>query len=175
MTKRFRLPRPCAHTSGDMPYAPRHRQHRPRLLGRPRCRRRRWHPGDRGTVATELVLVVPVLVVLLLTVVYAGRVTRAQTLVREAASRAARAASLRQTEAAAAGDARAVALANLGGSRVSCSTVSVTVDADLRPGGSVAVTVRCTADLDGLGLLGVPGSRTLTATATQVVDTWRGG
>ena len=45
----------------------------------------------------------------------------------------------------------------------------------LRPGGQVLVRVSCTARLSDLALLGVPGSRTFTATSVEVVDRWRGG
>jgi hypothetical protein len=45
----------------------------------------------------------------------------------------------------------------------------------LRPGGAVTVTVSCTVPLSDLLLLGVPGSRTVSASATSPVDQWRGG
>jgi Flp pilus assembly protein TadG len=131
--------------------------------------------SDRGSAATELVLLVPVLVVLLLTVAYAGRVTRAQTHVRHAADQAARAASLRQHPPAAAADARAVAVANLQAARVSCASFDVAVDtSQLRPGGQVTVVVRCTTSRQGLGLLGL-GARTVTARSVEVVDARRAG
>jgi len=132
--------------------------------------------GDRGSVATELVLIAPLVIVLLLAVAYAGRVTRAQTLVRHTAAQAARAASLRQQPGAAAADARAVAVAGLTSSHVSCASVDVAVDTSrLRPGGQIVVEVRCRASLHDLGLLGVPGSHTLTARSVQPVDQRRGG
>lgn len=150
-----------------------------------RSRSRRAHPlgvqsttsrDDRGTVTTELVLLVPVFILLLLLVAFAGRVARAQTSVRLAADQAARAASLRQAPAAARADARAVALATLDDSPVSCTAPSVVVDTSaLRPAGQVRVTVWCTADLSDLGLLGVPGRRTFSASSVEVVDARRGG
>ena len=41
-------------------------------------------------------------------------------------------------------------------------------------GGTVTVTVECTASMADVTLLGVPGTRTFTATATEVIDTYRG-
>ena len=44
------------------------------------------------------------------------------------------------------------------------------------PGGRVTVTVSCVVDLGDVTKFGViPGSRTLTASATEVVDRTRGG
>ncbi|HEX9258761.1 MAG TPA: TadE family protein [Acidimicrobiales bacterium] len=132
--------------------------------------------GERGSVATELVLVAPLVIVLLLAVGYAGRVTRAQTQVRHTAAQAARAASLRQLPANAIADAQAVAASALSSSKVSCASLDVNVDtSQLRPGGRVVVEVRCRASLGDLALLGVPGSRTLTARSVEVIDSRRGG
>jgi Flp pilus assembly protein TadG len=126
-------------------------------------------------VAVELVLLVPLLVVLLLVVAYAGRVTRAQTLARQAADAGARAASLRQSPGAAAADARASALANLSGAPVSCTSPVVLVDtSQLHPGGWVSVEVRCRSAATGLGGLGLPG-RTVSARSFELVDQRRGG
>jgi Flp pilus assembly protein TadG len=131
---------------------------------------------DHGSVTAELVLLTPVFVLLLLLVAFAGRVGRAQTSVRHAADQAARAASLRQTPGQAAADARAVAVAELNDSSVSCVSPQVVVDtSELRPGGVVRVTVRCTADLHDLGLLGVPGHRSFSASSIEVVDRRRAG
>ena len=44
------------------------------------------------------------------------------------------------------------------------------------PGGRVTVTVSCTVDLGDVTRFGlIPGSRTLTASATEVIDRTRGG
>lgn len=58
---------------------------------------------------------------------------------------------------------------------MSCSTLEAIVDtSDFEPGGTVTVTVECTAPMADVTLLGVPGTRTFTATATEVIDTYRG-
>jgi Flp pilus assembly protein TadG len=132
--------------------------------------------GERGSIAVEVAILAPAFVALLLLVVFAGRVSEAEAEVRRAASQAARAASLRQDGTAAVSAAEAAVTANLADSGFICGELDVAVDTTaLRPGGTVAVTVRCTADMSDIALLGVPGSRTFMANAIEVVDTYRGG
>ena len=140
------------------------------------CMRRHTdRPPDLGSVAVELTLLVPLFVVLLLAIVHGGRVLHARTQVRAAAESAARAASLARTPRDAAAAAQTAALQNRV-SGASCRSMHVEVDlASFHPGGAVAVTVHCTANLSDLGLLGVPGSRTISARSVEVVDRWRAG
>jgi Flp pilus assembly protein TadG len=127
-------------------------------------------------VSLELVLLTPALIVLILFVAFCGRLTRAESIVRDAAAAGARAASLRQQPAAARADASAAVLASLAGQPTVCPNPVVSVDTSgLRPGGQVAVEVRCDTRLSDLALLGVPGTRTTTARSVEVVDRWRGG
>lgn len=131
--------------------------------------------GDRGSVAVETAVVAPALVALLLLVVFAGRVSQADGDVRRAASEAARAASLRQHPADAEATATEVAASNLSTSGVACRTLETGVDtSEFHPGGTVTVTVRCTASMRDVSLLGVPGSRTFVANSIQVIDRYRG-
>ena len=132
--------------------------------------------GDGGSVALELVLLTPVVLVLIVFVVFCGRTSRAESLVRDAAAAGARAASLRQQPSTARTDALAAVQASLAGHSTTCSAPQVSVDTTaLRPGGQVLVRVSCTTRLGDLALLGIPGSRTFTATSVEVVDRWRGG
>jgi hypothetical protein len=132
--------------------------------------------GDRGSVALELVLLTPLVLVLIVFVAFCGRLTRAEAIVRDAAAAGARAASLRQQPFTARADATAAVLSNLVGHSSTCPAPTVTVDtSSLRPGGQVSVEVRCVVPLRDLALLGVPGSRTVTARSVEVVDAWRGG
>jgi Flp pilus assembly protein TadG len=128
---------------------------------------------ESGSAAVETVLIVPVLVALLMFAVFGGRLATAKNHVVSAAQDAARAASLRDDPAAATADATATAESSLAAAGISCSSRDVTVDANLEPGGLVTVRVRCTTPLSDLALLGLPGSRTLSATATERVDTYR--
>jgi Flp pilus assembly protein TadG len=134
----------------------------------------RWRDQD-GTLAVEAALVAPVLLVLMLLVVYAGRAAQTDTDVRSAAARAARAASLTGDIAAAETAATEIAAANLATAGIDCRTADITVAADIRAGGTVTVQVGCEVSNTDLAMLAIPGTRWSTATATQVVDTYRGG
>jgi len=141
---------------------------------RTRWNRRRRERGDAGSAPVELAVVVPLLVMLLLFVVLCGRLVSAQLDLDAAAHGAARAASIARTPAAAEAAARRTALDTLAARGVTCRQPQVTVDTGgLRPGGVVTVTVACTVPLADLTLLGVPGSRTASATATSPMDRWR--
>ena len=130
--------------------------------------------GDRGTIAVEIAVLAPAFIFLLLLVIYAGRVSAAETDVTRAASAAARAASLRQHPTDATRDAQATAAANLAASGVACPDLSTDVDTgDFSPGGTVTVTVTCHAPMSDLALLGLPGTRTFTATSVEVIDRYR--
>lgn len=133
---------------------------------------RRWNQptrSDRGDTTVELVIVIPVLFLLLLFVVYAGRLTQANTRVHHAAAQAARAASLRSQAhgPATAQTAAARALAD-GGLSCTSSSVSTSWNAQISPG-TVSVTVTCAIDRSDLAPL-APGLQTLTATSTEVID-----
>jgi Flp pilus assembly protein TadG len=130
---------------------------------------------ERGSIAVEVAVIAPALIFLMLLVVYAGKVSEADANVERAASDAARAASLRQDPGDAITDAQDTAAANLAAAGVPCLTLTTTVDThDFAPGGTVSVTVRCEASMNDVTLLGVPGRRTFTATAVEVIDTYRG-
>lgn len=131
--------------------------------------------SERGSVAVETAIIAPALVALLLLVVFAGRVSQAEAEVRRAASEGARAASLEYVEDAAQAAATDRVAENLKDNGVVCADLATDVDTShLVPGGSVSVTVRCTADMADVALLGVPGKRTFTARSIEVVDRYRG-
>ena len=133
----------------------------------------RWR-SERGSISVEVAVIAPAFVFLMLLVVYAGKVSEADGNVERAAAEGARAASLRQNPAAAIDDARAVVEANLAVAGVPCSQLDTSVDTStFEPGGSVTVTVRCDASMADVTLLGVPGTRSFTATSTEVIDTYR--
>jgi Flp pilus assembly protein TadG len=133
--------------------------------------------GDRGDSGPlELVLLMPAVLLLFGLVVAFGRTTAADTDVEHAAKVGARAAASAQTERGGNTLARAVVLDSLREAGLSCAGgPSVAVGGPWRPGGRVTVTVSCTASLADITKLGLPGSRTLRATATEVIDRVRGG
>jgi Flp pilus assembly protein TadG len=131
--------------------------------------------SDTGSTSVELVLVAPVFLAALFLVVGLGRIVEAEGRVQGAARDAARAASVARSAPAATDAARETATGNLGAQGVSCTAFDVAVDtADFRPGGQVRVSVSCTADLSGLGLAGLPGSKTLRAVSTVALEQYRG-
>lgn len=130
--------------------------------------------SERGSISVEVAVIAPAFVFLMLLVVYAGKISEADGNVERAAAEGARAASLRQNPAAAVDDARSVVEANLAAAGVPCSQLDTSVDTStFEPGGTVTVTVRCDASMADVTLLGVPGTRSFTATSTEVIDTYR--
>lgn len=138
--------------------------------------RHRWRDerGDAGPL--EMVILVPVLLALIALIVASGRTTTARSDVEFAAQVGARAAATANTAGAARARAEEVVAATLADSGLACVQRSVSVDTgDLRPGGRVWVTVSCTVSLDDVAHLQLAlGSRTMTATASEVVDRNRG-
>lgn len=134
--------------------------------------------GDTGSATLELAILAPALLILLSLVVLAGRMSEAHAAASHAASEAARAASLARTASTARAAATDAATDDMAGSRLECTTVTVTVDTSgfTRPVGTTAtveVTVTCPVRLSGLLLPGVPGVRTVRATAVSPLDTYR--
>lgn len=129
---------------------------------------------DRGSVAIEMVLLTPVLVVLLLFVVHVGRTSEGVSELRHAADQGARAASLAARSRMNAAAVTAVRQ-DLAASGSSCEQPTVAVT--LQTSGfssSVRVNVRCRVSNLGLALIGSRQVQ-LSATSTEVVDRFRGG
>jgi Flp pilus assembly protein TadG len=140
-------------------------RHRQRLAG----------DGDEGAAAAELAVLTPLLVGMLLFVVLCGRLVSAQLDLDAAAHAAARAASLARTVPAGTGGAQQAAAATLTARTATCRRPTVAVDVGgLHPGGVVTVTVSCVVPLSDLALIGVPGSRTVSSTASSPIDRWKG-
>lgn len=135
---------------------------------------RPWDREQSGSAAVELVLITPLLVLLLLFVVTCGRVTTAQLRVTTAAHAAAHAASITRTSGAAVRAAHTAARQASRGAGPTCVDLSAPVTTSgLQPGGTVRVQVTCTVALADLALLHLPGSRSITATATSPIDRYR--
>lgn len=132
--------------------------------------------GDEGSIAAEVAIAIPVLVaILLLAGVLLARGVDARLRLDDAAHQAARAASLTRNPTAATLAARQAATAALNHAGVDCTDPTVAVDThDFAPGGLVTVTVSCRLDLsDAAALLATGDQRTLTATASSPIDTYR--
>ncbi|MGH8996496.1 MAG: TadE/TadG family type IV pilus assembly protein [Acidimicrobiales bacterium] len=138
---------------------------------RPLARLRR---DESGAVSTELVLLTPLLILMLLFVVALGRLSGARLDVDGAAAQAARAASIARDPATATAMATQTASAALGSDHVTCGQLTVSTNtAQFTPGGSVAVTVTCVVGLSDLTGLRLPASESVSSTATSVIDTYR--
>jgi Flp pilus assembly protein TadG len=134
------------------------------------------HQGDRGTAGvTEIVLLTPLFLLVAMFIVEVGRLQGAQTEVAYAAREAARAAT-QLSPATAPAAANQVASATLASEGLTCTPLNVVVDtASLVPAGTAKVTVTCTTGLADLGLLHLPLTVHVQASAVEVVDTIRGG
>ncbi|MEV5203205.1 TadE family protein [Streptomyces sp. NPDC053720] len=134
---------------------------------------------DRGSYAVETAVLAPVMIALLLLMIAFGRVTDADGAVDSAARAAARAASLERDAGSAQAQAQDAATRSLQGEGITCRTSNVVIDTsgyalDLGVEATVTATVACTANLSDIGLPGLPGAKTLTASWTSPIDTYRG-
>lgn len=134
--------------------------------------------SDRGSLVLEFAVLAPGMVLIISLLIVTGRVALAGQSVAQAADEAARAASLARTQSEAARAAGDTSTASLRQQSLQCVSSSVTVDTSgyARPAGtaaSVAATVTCVVRLSDVAIPGLPGSHTVTATASSPLDTYR--
>jgi Flp pilus assembly protein TadG len=132
--------------------------------------RRRPHDTDTGSMAIEVVLMTPVMVAFLLLVVAFGRYVAVRGEVEAASRDAVRAASLERSLPAARFSATRTAQASLPSS-ARCTTARIT--GRFVAGGIVSATLVCRVPLNGLGLLGLPGTVNVHATSSAPLDLYR--
>lgn len=130
----------------------------------------RRRADERGSMAVEVVFMIPILLLFMLLVVAGGRYVSVRADMEAAARDAARAASLQRSDDAARSAAGTAATAALDGF-ASCRMGGY--DSDFRAGGSVEVTIDCDVPNDGLGLLGLSGSLAMSASGSAPLDTYR--
>jgi Flp pilus assembly protein TadG len=137
-----------------------------------------WHAlvhDEHGSAVVELVLLTPVLILMLLFIVLCARLSDADLRLGDAAHQAARAATTARNPIAAASDATSTAQTALADAGIACQSLSARTDTGgLQPGSTVTTTLSCTIGLRDLALLSLPGSVTLTATSSSIVDIYRG-
>ncbi|MFF4145124.1 TadE/TadG family type IV pilus assembly protein [Streptomyces sp. NPDC001698] len=138
---------------------------------------RRLH-SDEGSAAIEAAIVLPVLIMFLCLAIAGGRIVTSGAKIDSAAEDAAREASIHRTAAAAQSAARSAAAESLNDQGITCASTSVHINTGglsvpVGQVGTVTVTVTCTVNLSDLLLPGVPGAKTLTSTATSIVDAYR--
>ena len=125
---------------------------------------------DRGSAAGELVILAPLFGLLLLGVAAVGRVQNARADVDGVARMAARDLSIARDPHSRLGPIEQQAAATLDVGSATCRTMSfqALISATL-----IDVSVACTAELQQAALLPVPGTMTITGTATEVRDAYR--
>ncbi|MFI0155925.1 hypothetical protein [Streptomyces lydicus] len=137
-------------------------------------RRVHWR-DDRGTYTLETVICVTFLLPFLGLLAAYGLAGVFDSSVDNAANSAARAASQAADADTALARGRAAATAALRQDDRNCTSRTVSIDtssfnAPLGQAASVTATVTCTVPLSQLTVPGLPGSKTLTATATSALD-----
>ncbi|WP_020670182.1 TadE family protein [Amycolatopsis nigrescens] len=135
----------------------------------------RW--SDAGSVSVEAAVLVPAVLFVGLLIIAGARTSSAQQAVDNAATAAARAASIARSPAAAQQAGAAVARERLGREGLTCQDSSVAVDAGqiaVGRAGHVRATVTCRVQLSDLALPVPAGTRTITSTFTSPVDPYRG-
>ena len=126
---------------------------------------------EEGSATVELVLLAPILMILVLFVVYAGRGAEVLTQIQHAADQGARAASMAHPSRMQAVG-RESALRDLEQNGAACinAVVNVAFD-DESTIHTVLVEVECAVNATGLNLLGVH-ERLLHAESIEVIDRW---
>lgn len=137
-------------------------------------RRRR----EAGSAAIEAAVGLPAFMLFVALVILAGRLAIATQAVEASASEAARVASIARTQGAATSGATTAATSSLANQNLRCVRSTVTVDtagfdAPVGTPARVTATVACVVSVADLSLPGVPGTRTVSATATSPIDTYR--
>lgn len=132
---------------------------------------RRTRRDERGSMAVEIVILTPVLFAFVLLVVVFGKYVGVRGDVDAAARDAAREASFQTSRGAAEAAARQTVAVQLDGD-TTCQRVAVDLTG-WGPGGEVAVDLRCSTSLAGLGLIGVPGAAQVSGDAVVPLDPYR--
>ena len=132
--------------------------------------------GEGGSASLELAIIAPVLLLLIALIVMGGRFAMASAAITGVAGAAARDASLARSPDAARAAATSTALATLADQNLHCrGAPSVRVDTSgfaAAPGtpAFVSVEVTCVVVVNGLGVPGLPATRTLKERAVSPLD-----
>lgn len=144
----------------------------PRRVGRP-------DGDDRGSAAIEAAVLAPALLTLIAVAIIGGRIQVAGGAIETAAHDAARAASISRTAAQARAAAYTAADATLTQQGLHCTRLDVVVDTSgfaipVGQPATVSADVTCVVDFADVVPVGaLPGSKTLHARFTSVLDTFR--
>ncbi len=129
---------------------------------------------DDGSLIVELAVMAPVLFTLALTIVVFARVSQARQVVIEASRAGAQTAAILPNPSSAQQGAEDSAVVGLFDETHLCADPQVSTDVShFYPGGYVTVSVACQVPLSDLSVPGIPGSTTITASATAPIDPYR--
>jgi Flp pilus assembly protein TadG len=144
---------------------------------RHRCGRDRCEHAERddaGSLVVELVVLTPVLLVIVFASLFFGRLTEARQQVVEAARAGAESAAVLPTVGTAQWVGSINSVIDLLGRTHTCAHATITVDTrHFVPGGYVTAHVTCVVLLSDVGFPGLPGSTSVTASATAPLDPYR--
>jgi Flp pilus assembly protein TadG len=124
---------------------------------------------ERGSMAVEIVILTPVLMMFVMLIVSGGRYVAVQGDIQATARDAVRAASLERDAASA----RAAAGQVIGQSLDADTTCSGFSLSGFAPGGTARVDLNCSVSYAGLGLIGLPGSVGVDAASSAPIDVYR--
>ncbi len=127
----------------------------------------------RGSMTVEVLLLTPVLMMLVMLIVYAGRYTEASIRVHRAADVGARVASI-SNDSRMLWKGELAARTDIRLSKSSCQQIDVNVrKSKIGKLVTVTTTVSCVVPVMGLGMLSLP-TRRVEATSTEVIDYYTG-
>jgi Flp pilus assembly protein TadG len=132
----------------------------------------RRRPDDRGSTSVELAILAPLIGLLLGAVVLVGRVQLARADVEGAARSAARDLSIARDPYVAVDEVRTGLMTTLDVGSPTCRALSFVPDIG---SAQVSVTLTCTVDLREAAVLPVPGSVSISASASEIIDRYREG
>lgn len=132
----------------------------------------------RGSAAIEAVIGLPAFALFVGLIICGGRYANAHQSLQSAAAEAARTASVARDAHTAVVEATEAATSSITNQGLPCGQVDVDVDTgdftkQAGQPGTVTVIVTCVLALSDLAVPGTPGARTLSATMSSPLDTWR--
>ena len=140
-----------------------------------RLRRARRLRGERGTMALEMVILAPILLILFMFLLACGRYFQTSSLLENAARDGARSASQTRSLAAAQGQVDEAVTRTMDQAVKSCKdSAGGTITTAFAAGSPLSVEVTCTINYRDLGLLGIGGDTTITKKFSSSVDPYRG-
>jgi len=132
-------------------------------------------PTEQGTMALELAVLAPILLILFMFLLACGRYFQTSSLLESAARDGARSASQARSLGEAQGRVDEAVNRTMSQAFKSCKeTASGSITTEFAAGTPLSVEVTCTIDYRDLGLLGIGGDTKITKRFSSSVDPYRG-